>query len=166
MNTGGGIKYPSYWMLFLVVFMLGFAVSKAPVHTSTQVPFSETDSEVSSPGDWINESQVKITSSSIRIDVPNATWARFANTNSMDPVIDEGMNSLEIRPESPKNLDVGDIISYKAKFADGIIIHRIIDIQEDEEGTYYIVKGDNNDIPDPQKVRFDDIQGVVIGILF
>ena len=82
----------------------------------------------------------------------------------MDPVLDASANSLEIDPEIDK-LAIGDIVSYRSNELNGLIIHRIVDINEDSAGRYYILKGDNNNAVDPEKVRFEQIQGVVIGVL-
>ena len=164
----GGIRYPSYWIVFVLILAIGFFVSNASsVYSDFEIPISDVgDNEVLSPSDWIAEEQVKITSEEIRIRVGNVSWAKFTDTNSMDPVIDDGMNSLEIKPLSADKIKVGDIISYHARFTDGIVVHRVVGVKEDEKGLYYVCKGDNNDAIDPQKVRFSEINGVVIGILF
>lgn len=170
MYNGGGIKYPLYWICFVLILVLGMSARSWSNYSIDQLPYSSEynsdTNEVISPGNWINESQIKITKDNIRIDITNATWAKFANTNSMDPVIDNNMNSIEIRPKDPSQINIGDIISYKAKFIEGLVVHRIVNISEDENGIYYITKGDNNNSPDPQKVRFEDIHGVVIAIIF
>ncbi len=44
--------------------------------------------------------------------------------------------------------------------------NNIVKIKEDEEGKYFITKGDNVPIPDPVKVRFKDICGVVVAIIY
>ena len=48
----------------------------------------------------------------------------------------------------------------------GFIGHRIISIGNDEEGTYYIMKGDNNQVQDPYKVRFSNIKYILIGVFY
>ena len=120
--------------------------------------------ELSSPGDWISEDQINVYSNRIVINIKNATWAGFTDTNSMDPFIDASANAIEIIPRSPELIKIGDVISYKTNY--GIIIHRIIEVGEDKEGTYYIVKGDNNRFEDPSKVRFKDIVGVVVAVIY
>lgn len=164
----GGIKNPSYWIFFVLVFAIGFFIAELPrYYSEIEIPLNDiSDNEVSSPSDWIKEDQVRITSEEVRIKIGNVTWAKFTDTNSMDPVIDNGMNSLEVKPSSESDIVVGDIISYHARFAEGIVVHRVVDIKEDENGIYYVCKGDNNGAVDPQKVRFSDVHGVVIGILF
>ena len=84
----------------------------------------------------------------------------------MDPVIDKGANSIEITPSSSEVIAVGDIISYKSAYASGTIIHRVIEKGEDEQGVYFIVKGDNNSAADPGKIRFDQVQGVLVAVIY
>jgi hypothetical protein len=121
-------------------------------------------SEISSPGDWIKESQIKVYSNQVIINLNNPSWASFTNTNSMDPFLDETANAIKIKPSSPSDIESGDIISFQTKF--GIIIHRVIEKGEDEQGTYFLVKGDNNTFMDPFKVRFKDITGVLVAIIY
>ena len=52
----------------------------------------------------------------------------------MDPLLDEEANGLEITPQNQEDLQVGDVIAYETNI--GIIVHRIIDINEDEQGWY------------------------------
>jgi hypothetical protein len=119
-----------------------------------------------SPSDHIKEHQIHVYKNRIIIDIENAAWARFTDTNSMDPVIDIRSNSIEISPKDPDDIQLGDIISYKSNYADGIIIHRVVLIGYDEKGWYAILQGDNLEKPDPGKIRFDQILGVVVGIIY
>jgi signal peptidase I len=100
------------------------------------------------------------------LDIKDAVWSNFADTNSMDPFLDANSNGIEIKPDSADQIQVGDIISYKSEYANGIIIHRVIEKGSDEQGTYFKVKGDNNSLKDPGKIRFSQIEGVLIGILY
>ena len=84
----------------------------------------------------------------------------------MDPVLDETANAIEIIPKSEEDIHLGDVVSYKSKLVNSVIIHRIIKISRDEKGTYYTLKGDNNKMPDPEKVRFNQIERIVIAIIY
>ena len=119
-----------------------------------------------SPPDRIKESQIHIYEDKVVIDIENARWASFADTNSMDPFLDERSNAIQIIPENPEDIFVGDIISYNSVNFPAIIIHRVIEIREDEQGIYYITKGDNNPRPDPEKVRFNQVRRVLVGIIY
>lgn len=122
--------------------------------------------EKNSPMDRISESQITVTKSGVEIDLKDAIWATFTDTNSMDPVLDEGANAIEVPPKSNEDLEVGDIVAYESEYADGIIIHRIVHKDMDEKGQYYILKGDNNPTSDPGKVRFEQIKYVVVAIIY
>ena len=122
--------------------------------------------ELISPYDHIKQDQIHVYPDRIVIDLKNANWAEFTDTNSMDPIFDKGANSFEITPESPEDVHIGDIISYKSEYAEGLIVHRVIDIGVDQKGWYCIVKGDNIKEPDPGKIRFSQIHGVLIGIIY
>lgn len=131
------------------------------------ISFSEsllTSTERSSPSDWIKEEDITLKNNQVIFNVLNPTWAKFTNTNSMDPFIDETSHAIEISPDSPNKINVGDVISYQTSY--GIIIHRVIEKGEDENGAYFIVQGDNLQLRDPFKVRFPEIRGVVVAVIY
>jgi len=153
----------------LFAFMLGLIFNDAYSElSSVERPLSlfQDGVEKDSPGDWIKEDQIKVYNDRIIIDLKDAEWASFMDTNSMDPVLDETANAIQIIPKSADDIHVGDIISYKSDYADGTIIHRIIKISSDEDGWYCIVKGDNNQSPDPGKIRFKQIKRVLVAIIY
>lgn len=151
--------------IFILLLTLSLAITVAASLDNLRTPLFEGRApEVASPGDRIMEDQIKVFKDRIVINVENAQWARFTDTNSMDPIFDQGSNTLEIKPETPADVEVGDIISYY--YGERIIVHRVTDIGTDEAGVFYTVQGDNNESNDPIKVRFDQIHGVVIGILY
>lgn len=119
-----------------------------------------------SPSDRIRENNIKIDSRRVTIDVENALLARFTDTKSMEPVLNKDSNAIEIIPRDADDIQIGDIISFKSDFSDGIIIHRVIEKDIDEQGAYFRTKGDNLEYTDPEKLRFGQIQRVVVGILY
>ncbi|MBN2142093.1 hypothetical protein JW711_02065 [Candidatus Woesearchaeota archaeon] len=122
--------------------------------------------EVDSPGDRVKEDQILVNNERVLLNIQGAEWATFTDTNSMDPVIDKGANAIEVKPESVDDLYVGDIVAYESEYADGLIIHRIVYKGEDENGIYFILKGDNNPASDPGKIRFEQIKRVVVAIIY
>lgn len=117
------------------------------------------------PADRISEDKIKVLPDKIIIEVPNARWATFTPTHSMSPVFDAGSNVIQIIPQSNAEIKAGDIVSYT--WQDGsTIIHRVIEIGNDENGWFAITKGDNSPYADPEKVRFSQIKKVVIGIIY
>lgn len=116
------------------------------------------------PKHRINESQIKVYQDKVQIDLANAEWSTFTPTKSMVPFLDKGSYAIQVVPKSPESLQVGDIISYS--YGNDTIIHRIIKTGNDSKGWYAIVKGDNNDQPDPFKVRFSQIKRVLVAIIY
>jgi hypothetical protein len=175
-------------LLLICVFILGIVsaniyayieVNKEPIFSNQinseetlQNPLNEvmrtfsSTKERPSPLDRIKEEQILVTNKQIVINLENAKWAEFTDTNSMDPVIDAGSHAIEIIPQTEKDVQIGDIVAYKSEHATGTIIHRIVYKGEDEKGTYYIMKGDNNPSNDPGKVRFEQITRVVVAIIY
>ncbi len=127
--------------------------------------FSDKAPERPSPQDRIKERDIHVLNNKVVIDVKDPKWARFTDTNSMDPVLDTGANAIEITPKSPDEIKPGDIVSYSLDGKNNII-HRVRRVGKDNKGYYYILKGDNNPINDPVKVRFNQIKRVVIAIIY
>ncbi len=142
-------------------YQLGLVQDKAD-----DVSLKVTAKERDSPADRIKESQIHVYDNSVVIQVDNPEWSTFTDTNSMDPVIDNGANAIHVVPQSEDDLQVGDIVAYESQYANGTIIHRIIDKGIDEQGTYFIMKGDNNPTQDPGKVRFSQIKRVLVAIIY
>lgn len=119
-----------------------------------------------SPNNWINKDRIFVYGDEVVIKVKNPQWAIFTDTKSMDPVIDSTSKAIEIQPKSEEEIKVGDIVAYKSDYKWGIVTHRVIDIGYDANGWYARLKGDNNDYMDPEKVRFEQIKGVVVAVIY
>lgn len=155
----------------LAVFSLGWisnAMYAIAANSGAQQPasFNQAQAVFETPADRISQDKIHVFSDKIVLDIEGATWATFTPTHSMEPFISEKANGIELKPNSPMELKVGDIVSYESEFADGLIIHRIIQTGFDEQGWYAIIKGDNNPAADPGKARFEQIHGVLIGIIY
>jgi signal peptidase len=91
--------------------------------------------------------------------------ARIVLTGSMAPAINVGDVILTL-PIAKKAPQIDDVIAYQAKRFNGenvaVFSHRIID-GDVENG--FIVKGDANKSPDPQKPTGEDILGVVFFVI-
>jgi hypothetical protein len=163
------------FVLVLVVFSLGWLLNTVLtnfVYYDAEKPFSFSivpfmkSPERASPGDHIQESQIHVYNDRVVIDAQGASWAAFTDTNSMDPFFDDAANSIEVVPESADAVSVGDIISYRSSITGDLIVHRVVSKGVDGDGVFYILKGDNNPSQDPEKVRFDQVHGVLIGIIY
>ncbi len=155
---------------FTVIFLIGWLASA--VHsdfsdtTDSPTTITRTIPPLAAPGDHITEDQILVYKDKVVLDVEDVRWARFTPTGSMKPLISDKANTIERIPENPESLNVGDVISYRSEFAEGLIIHRIIEIGQDQNGWYCIVKGDSLDKEDPGKIRFNQITGVVIAVIY
>jgi signal peptidase I len=127
-------------------------------------PQSTVAPDRASPQDWVSADQIKVYQDRVVLEIPNARWASFADSKSMDPLLDKGAHGIQITPQSPETLAVGDIVSYD--YHGRKIIHRIMEINQDEQGYYFILKGDNNPLPDPEKVRWDQIERVLVAVVY
>lgn len=81
---------------------------------------------------------------------------------SMVPTFSRGavVISVKVEEENLHKLQIGDILHYKA--ANGDVIHRIIDIKENEKGKLiFQTQGDNNNSPDEKWVEPEQIIGRV-----
>ena len=81
-----------------------------------------------------------------------------------DIVVVEKANlfGLGIQEFNPNDVQVGDIVVYNAEWVDEAVIHRVINITEINGSTYFVIKGDNNDVPDPYYVSPDQITDRVV----
>lgn len=114
-----------------------------------------------SPSNWVHDNQIQVTNDKVTIDIPNARLVSYSG-NSMDPAIDESANGIEIQVSSTEQIHVGDIVSFRQ--GNEVISHRVVEIGNDEHGWFCKVKGDNSPLTD--KVRFQDIVGVVVAIIY
>lgn len=74
---------------------------------------------------------------------------------SMEDTINVG--DVVIVDKKDKNFEEGDIIAFYHN--DVILVHRVVNIYEDDYGIYYQTKGDNNDDADAWLVKEDDVVG-------
>ena len=151
-----------------IVFLFGFLSANLMSYFlvyGLENPFSNGFSNDSnhSPHDSIKESQIEILDDKVIIHIADATMSRYAATGSMKPTFDENANGIRIVPKSEDDIEIGDIISFKE--GDSLIVHRVIEKGTDDNGVYFITKGDNNTLNDG-KVRFKDIKYITIGILW
>lgn len=144
--------------ILLLGFIVGFGLGSIPF-TSANIA-----TETFEPTVRIPQSNISLSKQGAQINSEGMLWAVIADTGSMKPTLTKNSHVLQIRPTRPEELQVGDIISYK--YQDTIIIHRIISTGFDDEGWFAIAKGDNNQLPDREKVRFEQIDRVVVGIIY
>jgi signal peptidase I len=82
-------------------------------------------------------------------------------SNSMEPSIYRG-DIVKVE-NNPNDIQVGDMIIYKATWIPEEVLHRVIAIHKAENGTtYFIAKGDNNPVQDPESVYQNQIVSKVV----
>jgi hypothetical protein len=122
--------------------------------------------EKDSPSTRLTSSNISLRGSRLIIELgDSASLGSVSDTGSMDPV-DVGSNTIKIKPKSFSDIEVGDIITYRPNYSDTEIIHRVVKLGEDKDGLYVIAKGDNNPVSDPERIRFDQITGVLVAIIY
>lgn len=166
------MHYARFTLAGLAIFLFGLIfghtlATSAPSVTGAAIDTPQTFGaieEMPMPRDRVSEDQILVTEREVRLLVQDASWSRFTATKSMVPFLDTGANAIQVTPRYPEELQIGDIISYEIG---GIsVIHRIVDTGYDNQGWYAIAKGDNNPINDPFKVRFEQIDKVLIAIVY
>lgn len=116
------------------------------------------------PFDHIKKDQIMVTENKVIIRNENVNWAQYTDTGSMEPVLSSTANGIEIKPVGTDEVHVGDIISYF--YNDKIIVHRVIRIGIDKDGWYAVTKADTSEREDPLKVRFSQVNGILVGIIY
>jgi len=130
-----------------------------------EVPFATglESFDAHSPSDWISDEDIIIFDDYIILRIANTTLSSYAPSGSMRPVLDRGANGIRVVPENSDQIKIGDIVSFR--FGGNLIVHRVVEKGTDSEGIYFITQGDNNVYSD-DKIRFEDIEYVTVGIIF
>ena len=81
-----------------------------------------------------------------------------------DIVLVEKADFLGINEFNASDVKVGDVVVYDAAWYDQPVIHRIINITDINGTTMYVIKGDNNDSPDPYYVTSSQIKEKVVTV--
>lgn len=82
-------------------------------------------------------------------------------SGSMETEIHKG-DLIFVKKIDPATLKVDDVIAYRDQ-AETVTTHRIIDIVENNDTTYFITKGDNNATQDLNLVAYEDVEGIYVG---
>ena len=112
----------------------------------------------------IPKDSINLASDVAIIYINGSSLAIFANSSSMVPTLSHNTKAIEIKPNNTNELHIGDIISYRSR--EELIVHRIIDIGRDNVGWYAVTKGDNNDVVDPDKIRFESVNGKIVVLIY
>jgi hypothetical protein len=119
--------------------------------------------EVSSPMNRIPNKDILVFPDRVVLLVQDATLTNYDDTGSMNPTIGKNTKGIRISPKEESEIQVGDIVSFRRNNV--LIVHRVIERGIDEEGVFFITKGDNNPFPD-EKIRFQDIEYLTLAIIW
>ena len=157
------------FVLMVLIFVLGWYSNFVYSHYSNiglELPFGINASRnLSVPQDYIKPEDIEIQEDKIIITVADAAISKYANTDSMLPIIDYTANGLEIVPECSK-IKVGDIIAYEAAWTDATVVHRVVEVIEGNQGRYFLLKGDSSPFKDPEPVSCAQVKYQLIGVLY
>lgn len=109
----------------------------------------------------------------ILIGILMASHLNVVVSGSMEPAFYRGdivaienvhtfYGTQEFDPEN--DVHVGDVVVYDAAWYDDPVIHRVIEIDTINGSKYYMIKGDNNQNPDPYYVEPSRIKAKVITV--
>jgi len=144
----------------VLIFLVGFVVGQL---WSSYSGGGITGLAVEAPSDFLDNDNILIYEDRVVIEIEGAKLSTYDSTGSMLPTLGSGMNGISVVPESGEQIEVGDIISFRR--GGQLIVHRVIEKSLDEEGEYFITKGDSSPVADG-KIRFDEIERVLIGLIY
>lgn len=120
-----------------------------------------------SPNDWVGRDQITYDDVTEILSIklpPNVKIFSIADTNSMDGLLDIGHNVIATDNFDRAKLAVGDIIIYQMYFT--LVVHRLVEIKEDQNGRRYRTRGDNNVDVDPYYLRDLHIRYLVLAVVY
>ncbi len=86
----------------------------------------------------------------------------IVSSGSMEPYLQVGDIILVDNVETADNINVDDIITFSQEQGKDIT-HRVIEIKEINGFKSFVTKGDNNNSPDSNEVKFENIRGKYSG---
>jgi signal peptidase I len=85
-------------------------------------------------------------------------------SGSMEPKMSPG-DAVIVREVPPSEIEEQDIITFQRAGSDTPTTHRVIEVQQSEEGAAYVTKGDANEEPDRGTVPHSRVIGEVIFVI-
>ena len=164
-NSFKKVRYARYSWVFLAGFFSCVFLFYMFSNSGLEVPFATGlgSFDASSPSNWVMDEDIVVFDDYILLRIANATISSYASSGSMKPVLDKGANGIRIVPRNSDQIEVGDIVSFR--FGGILIVHRVVEKGIDDEGVYFITQGDNNIFSD-DKIRFEDIEYVTVGVIW
>jgi len=158
-------RFLTYVLVFLIGILTSYFIGSFSMNFEKPFPsFSNFwNFSVESPSNFLEEQDILVYPDKVVLKISGASVSRYEASGSMKPVLDKGVNGIRVKPSSEKKIDIGDIVSFRKK--DSLIVHRVIEKGADEDGIYFITRGDNNDFSDG-KIRFEEIEYITLGLIY
>jgi len=96
--------------------------------------------------------------------VPQAVGANHSYvvlSGSMEPAIGTG-DAVLVQSVDPQQIETGDVITFGESGDERPTTHRVIGVNEGENGLAFETKGDNNEDPDASAVPAEQVEGTVM----
>ena len=119
--------------------------------------------DLKAPSDFITEDKIIADKDKVIIKIENSVLSRYTSSESMVPIFASSATGIGFKPEAEGQIHIGDIVSFKQRSE--MIVHRVIKRGEDESGGFFVTRGDNNNFDD-KKIRFEDIDSVLVAIVY
>ena len=129
----------------------------------TGFSFFNPKEKLSAPHDFIDEKSIIVEQGKVIVNLSDYVISKYDSSQSMIPILDAGANGIGIKPDSPDDIHIGDIVSFFQE--EELIVHRVIEKGIDEQGVFFITKGDNNNLDDG-KIRFSQIDSVLVILIY
>lgn len=121
-----------------------------------------------SPNDWVKIAQIQYDAGAKTLSItglePEVRVFGIADTGSMDGLMDYGHNVILTNNFDKDKLAVGDIVAFQVWAK--LVLHRIVEMGEDDQGKWYHTRGDNCVTNDPYRLRNKDIKWLCKGIIY
>lgn len=144
----------------VLVFAIGFLVGQV---WDAVFYGGVTGLAVDMPSDFIGDDKINVYEDRVVIEIEGARLSNYGDSGSMVPTLGKGVSGITVVPESPDDIEVGDIVSFNR--GGKLIVHRVVRRGFDSEGVFFVTKGDNS-IADDGKLRFDEIERVLVGLIY
>ena len=148
--------------LAVLGFLIGVVLTSALFIQFSSFP-KTTGNVILAPTGNIQNDNITVYADRIVIRVPNATISNYEPTGSMTPLIDSNAHGIRIVPRTEDEINIGDLVSFN--MSGRMIVHRVVQKGQDSQGTFFVTRGDNNELND-EMIRFSDIEYKTIGILY
>jgi len=159
--------------LIVALFLCFKIITESP--PETEIVYINPDIKTApydhpSPCDRLDRYDVFKLKGGMWINISEFTVHNILNSSSMSPFIESEANAFSYKPRHMQEVCEGDIVTYyranPAKNKTDHIIHRVTYKGKDVDGYYLILKGDNNRLDDFGKVRFENVTGIVWGVIY